>query len=157
MMKNVLLVLSLATLVFSCKNKKQVSQSAQENVPVVFLTHERTPCYGTCEVFVFTIYTDGTCRFEGKHFVERLGMYVSKISQAQMDDILKQANEIGFFSMENTYDNPGISDLPAIITEISHNGKNKRIENRYKGPDDLIFFQKKLDEFIHSLDWKKLD
>lgn len=122
----------------------------------IFLSLERTPCYGTCENYKIIIYSNGYCTYEGKNFVEKIGIYESVIDSKKIELIKNKATEINYFSLENSYDLPGITDIPATITELIINGKSKRIENRYRGPQELKEFELYIDSIIKDLPWKKI-
>ena len=75
------LILFSALLFFSCKTKKeQIEDVIEETVFVagneqdsLFVTLERTPCFGKCPVYTVSIYNKGFVRFIGKKDVEPLG------------------------------------------------------------------------------------
>lgn len=155
MKPNFLIISVCFFFVFACKSKKDVSEVKQNNQNV-FLSLERTPCYGTCENYKFIIYSNGYCIYEGKNFVENIGKYESVIDSKKIELIKNKAIEINYFSLENSYNHTGITDIPATITELIYNGKNKRIENRYRGPQELKEFELYIDSIIKDLPWKKI-
>ncbi|MBL1180425.1 MAG: hypothetical protein HND27_04895 [Bacteroidetes bacterium] len=149
------LIILCGTLIFvACHSKRNINQTdvSAENI---FFTLERTPCYGTCENYKLIIYSNGYCIYEGKNFVEKIGKYESVMDAGRMELIKKKATEINYFSLENSYNHPGITDIPATITELYFNGKNKRIENRYQAPQKLKDFELFVESIINELPWKK--
>jgi hypothetical protein len=155
-MKSIFIILVSCFFAFACKSKKDITYT-QQSEQNVFLSLERTPCYGTCENFKVIIYSNGYCTYEGKNFVEKIGKYESVIDKKKIELIKNKATEINYFSLENSYNHTGITDIPATITEIFINDKSKRIENRYRGPQELKDFELYIEGIINDLPWKKIN
>lgn len=149
-----LIFLCATFILAACHSKKNINK-ADVSAGSIFFTIERTPCYGTCENYKLTIYTNGYCIYEGKNFVEKIGKYESVMDTGKMELIKKKAAEINYFSLENSYNHPGITDIPATITELNVNGKYKKIENRYQAPQELKDFELFVESIMNELPWKK--
>lgn len=169
-MRIILAVTSIVFL-FACKGKKESAESNSTNetqsevqqedprlMDSIWVTYERTPCFGTCPVFKFTMYRDGSAKYEGRNFTDLMGEYQGNYAANSIEKIFQQAEKIGYFQMESTYDNIMVTDLPACYTDIiGKDGKRKLVNNRYKGPAELQELYKILDEVILSIEWKRIE
>lgn len=165
-MKYILSILTLALLVVSCANTKELpkensnSMSEFKNISEedsLFASIKRGFCYGTCPVFEIKIYNSGYTTLEGTRNIELIGNYSTTITTDQMRALLERAMSIGYMDMEDSYDNSMITDLPESITSIVVNGKRKQVLKRYGFPKTLSEFEKMFDELLVSEEWTKLD
>jgi len=117
------------------------------------LSYERTPCFGRCPVFTFSIDSDGSCLYHGKNFVDNIGWYEGKLDESQLLAIYTIIEEISYFELEDKYD-ALISDLPATITNVTIGEKTKRVYDRYHGPDNLQDLYEELDLMIANVELK---
>lgn len=164
-------VLSLS----SCKNQKdstasavapQTSQAESQSSSMennleqkkdeqnIAIEYRRTACFGTCPIFDLTIYDNGRAIYNGKNFVDMIGIHYTTASQDEISRIVQIAEKIRFFEMDDEYDNKGITDLPSIYVSIAHDGKLKTVRNRVQGPKELVKLYEQLDEFITSRRWE---
>lgn len=163
------LVVLLSIVVLGCANKRNAKTSAPEpsentaeqpladNDAVAqpepstdpFVYYERTHCFGTCPVFVFTMNYDGTCYYEGRNFVDRIGSYKAQAPDALTGRIRDTAQRVNYFELDSLYDEPMVMDLPSVITRIDE----KEVVMRINGPDlrDLYTL---LDEAIEEMTWE---
>lgn len=161
-------LLLLASVLFACKEKKASAaeipakpiqpaaevEKPKELVDSIFLTYQRTPCFGMCPVFNLTILKSGQAIYEGKNFTDRIGFYQSKIDETALQRIMFVADSIGYFSLEENYDNDKVTDLPTTTTSLLKNGSLRKVANRYKAPKSLQVLYKELDAMIESVEWK---
>lgn len=141
-MKVKIIVILFALLVIPCYAQKPDSG--------VFITIERTSCFGSCPAYSAQIYTDGTVIYKGVDSVKITGEKQYKIPRERIKRLLEAFEKIDYFSLKDEYrtDENGMSvtDLPETITSISINGKRKQVINYYYGP-------KKLDELENLIDF----
>jgi len=121
----------------------------------LFASIKHTPCYGRCPIFSAKIYNSGYAVYEGKRFVERIGVYSTRFSKDQMDQIIKKANDIGYFSLEDQYDRP-VTDFPTTHTTLNAGRKSKTIKNRVGGPESLKEYENFLDSLLNNASWTKM-
>ena len=132
----------------SCRKKKdvavvetpvQVETVAVPEVPLdsLFCRYERTPCFGRCPVFELKIYRSGYAVYEGKNFVDLIGFYHTTFTATSLQKINDTAEAIKYFSLKDSYDNPYVTDLPTITTEIHTEKHNKSVAARYQSPAEL--------------------
>ena len=162
----VIIILSL----LGCKSQKETSENSSANsspdtvVVVVekpllpkdslIIGFEKTPCFGRCPVYKVRVYESGFATFEGLNFTEQLGMYATNFSQEEIARVFKSAEEVKYFSMEDKYDNPMVSDLPSTISYLRNEDQSKRIVARVNPPEDLKIFHKNLAVSLQEKDWK---
>ena len=122
--------------------------------PHTIIYYERTACFGTCPTFTFTALNNGMCYYEGRNFVDLIGKYKAESngeSNAELfATVFAITKKLEYDTLQSTYDNPMVTDLPATITQI----RDKRVVNRYQGPD-LSELYVALDELIATIPWKK--
>jgi len=109
-----------------------------------FLEFEKTYCLGTCPVYKITIDTNGNGLYEGIDFIKK-GKKTFKLTENDMNIIVKKLNEIDFFNLKDEY-NAMITDLPSTYIEINYNNKHKRIKARAEIPKKLNDFN----NFLHN-------
>lgn len=155
--------LGLMLVFIACSNgkkvqsdEKPVSESVEKQEDSLFLSFERTRCFGECPAYRITVNSKGECLYEGFKFVEKTGNYTAKIKPEQMKEIRKMAEEYGFFQMKDKYDG-NISDLPSVLIEMSTEEERKRVVDRFEPPQELRDFEKYLDKILLNLDWEKQD
>ncbi len=121
-----------------------------------FFYYQRGACYGMCPIFNLTIFTDGQAIYEGKNFVDRIGFYRTTMDETVLQKITKSAMSIGYFSLEEEYDNPHITDIPTTKTALRSEYTLKWVTNRYKGPASLKIFYNEVDSIIGHQTWMKV-
>ena len=85
------------------------------------------------------------------NFLDRIGLYSSKINKKEVALIEDFIRRIDFFSFDEVYD-ARVSDLPSIIIEVNLNGKYHKVKGRYKIPEKFKFFTKFIDDLLLGLD-----
>ena len=174
MKKTLFIVLAATTVAFAgCKSKQKAVETAEnttdestetvslndeEDDKNLFLSLERTPCYGECPSYKLNIFTDGDALYEGRLFVEKEGMYIGEVSGKTMKRISSLAEEIGFFEMDDKYVDEYITDVPSTIVTLVIEGKRKTIRsNSFQTPKELINFHNFIDEMTEDANWQKAD
>jgi hypothetical protein len=106
------------------------------------LYFEKTACFGRCPAFKF-IWKEGanleltiTQPFnEGPLSSLQPGTFTGTTTPGQarkyIQSVIESAKLCQYSSLDDEYDNPRVTDLPATITEIN----GKRVKVRYGGPD----------------------
>lgn len=166
-MKKLALLLFIAVGITACKGKKNVAETpviveevtenalvideSDESEPVQVIYYERTVCFGTCPSFVFTIDSHGSATYEGRNFVDLIGKYSGESSPVDIASVTKVAKEMGYDTLQTSYDNPLVMDLPSTITVIN----GKKVLNRYQGPA-LEGLYNQLDQIISEINWTKI-
>ena len=156
----ILLIISLLAF-SSCKNGQQVSTTDTSDVPSasepadsLFMSFERTPCFGKCAAFRVKVYTSGYATYEGIQFAPWEGMHSGRVKSAVIDEIAAEAERIGFFEMEEKYDG-AVTDIPSMIIKLRTKDRSHKIFARYGTPMELKEFGKYLDNVIEGVNWEK--
>lgn len=131
-----------------------VEPAQPEDSLMVF--YGRTPCFGMCPYFELRIYKSGYAVYEGKNFVDMIGYYHTTFDRASLQKVMTAAEGIGYFGLLDSYDNPRVTDLPAVTTTLVHNGKSKTVTGRYKAPRELEQVYHELDFMIENAKWSAL-
>ena len=95
-------------------------------------------------------------RFHWERFVEKIGKYGFSVSKETLNYILKKADEISFFDLEDKY-TANITDLPKTITFIKNGKDKKRVIDYYGAPKALKEFESLVDGCIDYRRMKKLE
>jgi hypothetical protein len=167
----VLLMSGLLVLAVSCKKQKDTAATATDPVPVtetasveakpeqttpaVVASYERTACFGMCPIFKFTLYSDGSATYVGKNNVNLIGNYHTQLDATALQKLNNVAQKTGYFSMQENYDNPQVTDLPSVITEITNGTELKKVRSRRGAPSDLKTVHSVFDDIIAAARWEK--
>ena len=166
-MKSRILFYCILTFFFSCnvfQNKENIQELADSSQLDVFSNNQKsplvkmrkTPCFGKCPYFEVVIFNDGSIKYEGFKFVDKIGLYSSEINQKKVALIEDYIKRIDFFSFDDVYD-AKVTDLPSVIIEINLNGKHHKVKGRYKMPEKFKFFTKFIDDILLGVDsWIKV-
>lgn len=145
-MNRLVVMIALLLALAACKT----DQAAQE-VAVAedfFLRITRTPCYGTCPSFTLTVDAKGNVAYTGRNFVDNIGEFQKKMKRKELRALVHAIESGDFWQYKPSYDDPGVTDLPSVITECTHRGRSAQVLNRMGAPKDLGEFQAKLEEII---------
>jgi|GEM_PF-1039040 len=99
---------------------------------------QTTPCLGTCPVYRLEVFRDGTLRYTGSQFTERIGTYRGKIAASRLQALLEQAETMRFSDMASVYPTGEIRimDLPSSIFYLRTDTWQKQVVSRgYANPD----------------------
>lgn len=120
----------------------------------LYLTIRKTPCYGKCPIYTADIYNSGYVVYNGKRFVENIGLYTGRLSADALKSIRRLARTVNYFGFENEYDSPA-TDFPTTYTTMHFNGQRKTIKNRVGGPDELREFENHVQKVLDGVTWTK--
>ena len=106
-------------------------QSAVEVKVLVGL--QRTPCFGRCPVYEFSMLNTGEATLKVGRFCEEAfgrameeGMHTAKVDPSAWQDVLDLAAELRFDTLASRYDNPQVTDLPASVVTIDGKKVDKK-------------------------------
>jgi len=136
--------------------KPEVERPSKTPAIYKMVNFKKTPCYGKCPMYEVEIYTDGRATYNGKKFVEKLGLYEAQISEKDLAMMKKKFFDIDFMSLANEYPEDGqkIADLPATIIDFRTGDVIKHVKNQQQAPEKLNKFDAWMVGFIDGLDWK---
>lgn len=135
------------------------TKSAQFGGPAagdsLFFSLERTVCFGQCPSYSIRVYRSGHVLYDGRNFVEPEGPHRGRVSADTMALLLRKAETLGFFDLEDKYDGP-VTDLPSTIIRVVANGKDKKVIGRVGTPASFKSLAAAADELLLSLRWVPL-
>ena len=131
----------------STKTKQAISKNDS-----LFVTIERTVCFGKCPAYKASIYTKGYIIFDGKMNVDKIGRFSTQLSKEELESLKQKINTINYFDLNDKYDGP-VTDLPSVITSVALNGYRKSITARYEVPAELKGFQNFIDKLFIDKNW----
>jgi hypothetical protein len=139
------------------KKKKKINpiQSTTNKTKIKSVLMGRSACFGTCPSYTLEIFETGLIRYNGKSYVDKMGIYEKKISPNEAIQFITEFNAIQPDTLHYLYETK-IADLPGIYYFISYQDSVKRILNADAGPRILYDWSKKFDSFAHfDASWKK--
>lgn len=141
-------IISTGTVPQSKQNTQ--GQEVQQILPTkesLLLTLERTPCFGKCPTYKYTIYTTGRVIYNGVENVKTIGTYKAQLTKSQIEKIKNNIESAKIFSLKNKYDSQ-ITDIPSTLLIINIDGQKKKIYDRYGAPEELTKFEKLVDDIV---------
>lgn len=163
-----LVIISIVAIAFAgiaCSTKKNATPATTEQsnsgVKVdksdsLFVTLERGYCFGTCPVYKVEIYNSGYAVYTGTANTEKIGTFTTKFTKDQLNSLTKVAKEINYMSLDDVYDNKGVTDLPSHTSSIVINGERKTVKRRHGYPESILVFEKQIDAIVAEATWKTL-
>jgi hypothetical protein len=143
----------LTTLLVGCTPAK--NDATQEELVIKL---ERGACFGDCPVYSLTIFGNGTVVYDGKDFVQTKGARETAISTGAVNELVSEFEKADYFSLNDSYTQFGVSDMPYVTTSIHIGGKTKTISH-YLGdrsaPAQLTELENRIDEIVNSDQWIK--
>ncbi len=173
-MKKVILFIIPFIILTACNTKKVTTSTTEtveevelieedyqfENITLndsLFASIEKSPCFGQCPVYTMKIYNNGLVKYSGKNFVTRKGNYVMELNRDQMLSFINTANSIKYMEMDDSYDNPNVTDVPSATSSIVIDRKRKQIKRRFGYPKNLIEYEKLFDDLLNSDKWIQIE
>ena len=143
---------------YSCKSQKNAAAAnAQTSNDSLIISIQKFPCFGVCPYYEAKIYAGGYVWFEGKKHTDKIGVYETKISNNDINEIIEQAKSAGYFALPDSFYNDGIADYPVTITSVTQNGKRKRVyDGAPEATPQLQKFETYLNNFFlnSKLNWR---
>ena len=150
----------ISFLIFTSLAISQPVVEENNQMPVkesIFITMERTPCFGKCPSYKITIFNTGNVVYEGLQFAEKQGKFSKKLDKNELSELKEQLELLNIFALKDTYDSK-ITDIPSCILLINYKEKKKKILDRDGAPpEELKKFEKLIDALVITKDLKKED
>ena len=148
-----ILILSIS---FAGCSRSQTPQPS--DIKNIVMTLERTVCFGACPDYTLTIKGDGSVTYEGRQFVKIEGIRTTTISEEKIRQLLSEFQRIDYFSLNDSYEEFGATDMPSAITSLTINGKTKTVRHYhgdFTAPEQLTELEDRIDEIVNSDQWIK--
>jgi len=140
-------LLTVVSVQSSCRKSKAASEFNRfENSTIIL---EKTPCYGTCPVYVITIKGTGEVMYEGKEHVTKKGKYQKKLSDKEVNKLFNAFECSNFSDFRSEYTEE-VSDMPTTYLTFEHRGYKKKITDYYGAPEELKKLEKMVEEIAES-------
>jgi hypothetical protein len=91
---------------------------------------ERSGCLGKCPVFKLSLLSNGSVYFQGRHNVNRIGIYDTLLNKPELKKLVSEFNSSCFFRLRDKYDLNtcvGLTDLSSIVISVRTNKVSKRV------------------------------
>jgi hypothetical protein len=155
---NWFILIASLTVLLSCKQSETKSNAVNTTQPKIdavsipvkehlFLSMERTPCFGRCPNYKITIMNTGKVTYNGIQFTKKDGHYSKILSGSELSKLQKKIEDISLFEMENKYD-ANITDIPAVALFVFYKGNKKKIFDRKNGPKELKEFEELIETIV---------
>lgn len=171
-MKPILLHLTITLSILACSNTRKAagseSASAEQGPPAerlqiggtepadsLFLSLERTPCFGRCKTYRVHVYRSGYMLYEGRSNVELVGKYSGRIGPEALATLHTWVEEAGFFNLQDKYDGQ-VTDLPSTYLHVVADGKDKTVLGRVGQPASFKNLVTQVEELLLPSAWKPL-
>lgn len=118
----------------------------------LFLYLERTPCFGHCKSYRIDLYSTGYATYDGRLNVEKEGLHRARIGADTLRSILKRAEELGFFAMQDKYDGP-VTDLPSTFLRIVSGARSKTVMGRVGQPAAFRQLVEEIEALLLPVPW----
>lgn len=157
----VLIMLLVALTQPACNSQQATTESTApatrfgSDADRVFFSLQRTPCFGKCEAYTVTIFSDGSAHYTGRSNAPREGDFTGKVDKATMQALFDRASAIGFFGFQDKYDGQ-VTDLPSTIIRMNADGKDKKVVGRVKTPTAFKPFAAYADSLLAPVAWTKV-
>lgn len=167
-----ILILTVTTLLISCKNTKEATSETAKPIKQeklkptklpeaamkesLFLSMERTPCFGKCPAYKIFIFNTGNVIFEGYSNTKHIGKFGNQLTKKQLKEIQKMMDDIDITGMKDSYDSEA-TDLPStMLFLVSNMQHKKKILDRVGAPSELKQFEKLIDYLVINDQLKQL-
>lgn len=142
------------------KNQTNITNTSQSsiNTDKVNITMSRSACFGACPVYYIEIHEDGKVIYRGYKNVDVIGEQSSTIPMEKVNELVNQFNRIGYFDLEDRYDELAITDQATVQTSIRIDGTFKSVYD-YLGAIEvpelpkLRQLENMIDEVTNSSRW----
>jgi hypothetical protein len=142
------------------KNQTNIANINQSsiNTDKVNITMSRSACFGACPVYYIEIHEDGKVIYRGYKNVDVIGEQSSTIPVEKVNELVNQFNHIGYFNLEDRYDELAITDQATVQTSIEIDGIFKSVHD-YLGTIEvpelpkLRQLENMIDEVTNSSRW----
>jgi hypothetical protein len=121
------------------------------------ITLERTPCYGTCPVYVLTLRRDGSAEYRGYMFVERMGQFRGRVEPGAFTHLADCAVDSGIWKRRKSYFEP-ITDAATAVLTVRGDGWEREVRN-YAGaaPAAHSVLESAVDAVAEQIVWELVE
>lgn len=145
--------------ILTLKNAEEIVNIPKGIDSNLVVSMSRSPCFGKCQAYNFSVSSDGTAVYEGIAFVSKLGKHTAQVSKSEMNKFLSTFQLSSLQALSENYPTKGItvSDLPTTKTYIRLGKIGKLITDNYDAPVVVLDLETRVQTFAESLNWKKTE
>jgi hypothetical protein len=151
-------IMALSTKVDSLE--KIIEQNQRKTLLIehdsLLFTLLRTPCLGSCPVYKLEVYTDGYVKYNGRNYVDLMGIYTGYLKPDQIKNVIQYFNKADFYSFSDKYVDYRL-DIPSIIIEYNSENGFKKVEASTEIPRNFRVLTSELELLIEEIDWTLTD
>lgn len=158
--KTASLLFSITVLFFVCCKTRSKSEAVINNSSdsdSLYLSLDKTPCFGRCPTYIVNIYKSGYAIYKGKLSVDRIGTYEARFTKDQLKMFEQAAIENRVDTLRSDYINPQIMDFPTTFTSVVMKGERHSFKLcTDEPPESLVEFNTTVERLIELGKWKKI-
>lgn len=114
---------------------------------------ERTPCFGSCPAYTFTVRQDGSFTYVGEQHVLHVGTFTGNLASHAVRDVFLAINDLDYMALNYKYSS-NMLDAAAVYSKVVKFGEAKVIENYAStGPGRLLAVELLIDSLVAQIDW----
>jgi len=114
------------------------------------------PCYGKCPVYALTVYTNGIVAYEGKQFTNREGVFVTKLSDAELRTLKSDLQAAKLNTFLDGYRSK-VPDLQTVTITYYSTDYTKTIVGKDSRPEPVMKIQSSLEALEQLPNWQPLE
>ena len=158
--KKISLVISLLLILFVCcktRNKSADTTAQTTDADSLFVSLDRSPCFGMCPTFTVNIFKSGYAIYKGKMEVPRIGTDEARFTKEQLKYFDAAAKDYRVDTLQSEYINRFIADYPASYSSIVIKGKRHTFHvSTDTPPENLAQFETTVERLIELAQWRKI-
>jgi hypothetical protein len=124
----------------------------------ILVSIERTPCMGTCPVYLASIYQGGLVKYTGKKNTIRKGQWQAQLEKYQIRSLKQLIRSSGISRSDSAYVNPLLADYPGLNLQVRSTHAMRIIRvMEVNPPAHVSGFAHAIDSLLESLSWMRVD
>ncbi len=153
MKKHPIIILLLATLLTACLDATKPLK-VKDSQKVIEMS--KSPCFGDCPVYEVAIYETGIATFKGVRNTDRMGLFVKKIGQEKVRQIINRCVSANLLQFQEVYKS-NVPDLPTVSITYYEGKEKKTIAGKRERPVPVLEIEEMLDEIAFSSGWELVE
>lgn len=131
------------------------SEVASRNHGISEIGIERSGCVGTCPIYTLIVKSDGTFRYNGGSYADRIGKYSGRIPSWQFHFLAQYIRDSNYMKFGHRYSR-NVTGSGITYTTVVINGERKTISNYANaGPTELWAIEQLIDQLLTKAKWNK--
>lgn len=141
----------LLLLLAACNSSKKGFE-INDTPPSAVLEMRKGICFGTCPVYIITVFDNGMMHYMGERYVDKLGLYQKQLSRTEYDQLIEAFDNADVWQYPDKYDSD-IPDLPSTRISYFKKDSNKTILWKNKAAPPLRQLANKLQAYAEDPGW----